>query len=297
MATVREWIDGARPRTLGAAIGPVAAGTGVAATEGGVVVSRALLALGVALALQVGANYANDYSDGVRGTDIERVGPVRLVGQGLAPAPVVRTAAFASFGIAAVLGLALVAISGTWWLLLVGAVAIAAAWWYTGGKRPYGYRGLGEVSVFVFFGIVPVIGTAYVQTLTWSPTALIAAIGVGAIACAVLVANNLRDIPTDSAHDKITLAVRLGAKRTRVLYLLLIALPYVVVVILATGWGSGLGGAWWALISLPLAVRAGFVVIEGATGRDLIPVLALTGALSAVYGILLGLGLAVSTGG
>lgn len=296
MATIREWIAGARPRTLTAAIAPVAAGTGVAASAQSVDLPRAGLALTVAIALQVGANYANDYSDGIRGTDTARVGPVRLVGQGIAPAAQVRTAAFASFGAGAVAGLVLVALTAQWWLLLVGAASIAAGWWYTGGQRPYGYRGLGELFVFVFFGIVPVMGTAYVQMLTWSSTAFIASLGVGSIACAILVANNLRDIPTDTEHGKLTLAVRLGAARTRLLFIGLLAVPYVVVVALATGWGPQITGAWWTLLSLPLAVRAGFVVIDGVTGRDLIPVLSLTGVLSGVYGVLLGIGLALPTG-
>lgn len=294
MATTAQWVAGARPRTLTAAFAPVAVGTGVAASVGSVDAVRAVLALLVAVALQVGANYSNDYSDGVRGTDASRVGPVRLVGQGLASAERVRTAAFTAFALAAFFGVILVGLSGQWWLLLVGAASIAAGWWYTGGRRPYGYRGLGEVFVFVFFGIVPVVGTAYVQTITWSWTALVASLGVGSIACAILVANNLRDIPTDEAHGKITLAVRLGAPRTRALFIALLVVPYAVVIVLATAWG--LNGAWWTLLSLPLAVRVGFVVLDGVTGRDLVPVLSLTGLLAGIYGLLLGIGLAVSAG-
>ncbi len=294
MATTAQWIAGARPRTLTAAFAPVAVGTGVAASAGAANAVRAILALLVAVALQVGANYANDYSDGVRGTDTTRVGPVRLVGQELASAERVRIAALAAFGLAAVFGLALVALTAQWWLLLVGAASIAAGWWYTGGSRPYGYRGLGEVFVFVFFGVVPVVGTAYVQMTAWSGTALVASLGVGAIACAILVANNLRDIPTDQAHGKITLAVRLGAPRTRALFVGLVVVPYVVVMVLATAYG--LSGAWWALLSLPLAVRVGFVVLDGVTGRDLVPVLSLTGLLGGAYGLLLGIGLGISPG-
>ena len=294
MATTAQWIAGARPRTLTAAFAPVAVGTGVAASAGAANAVRAILALLVAVALQVGANYANDYSDGVRGTDTTRVGPVRLVGQELASAERVRIAALAAFGLAAVFGLALVALTAQWWLLLVGAASIAAGWWYTGGSRPYGYRGLGEVFVFVFFGVVPVVGTAYVQMTAWSGTALVASLGVGAIACAILVANNLRDIPTDQAHGKITLAVRLGAPRTRALFVGLVVVPYVVVMVLATAYG--LIGAWWALLSLPLAVRVGFVVLDGVTGRDLVPVLSLTGLLGGAYGLLLGIGLGISPG-
>ena len=294
MATPAQWFAGARPRTLTAAVAPVVVGTGVAASAGSADALRAVLALLVAVALQFGANYANDYSDGIRGTDVARVGPVRLVGQGLAAPDRVRVAAFASFATAAVLGAVLVALTAQWWLLLVGAASIAAGWWYTGGRRPYGYRGLGEVFVFVFFGIVPVVGTAYVQMIAWSWTAFIASCGVGAIACAILVANNLRDIPTDEAHDKITLAVRLGAPRTRALFIGLLVTPYAVVIALAAF--GGLTGTWWALLSLPLAVRVGFIVVDGATGRDLVPVLSLTGMLSGIYGLLLGIGLGLSPG-
>lgn len=185
MATLGEWVSGARPRTLGAAVAPVSVGTGVAALESSVAPLRALLALAVALLLQIGVNYANDYSDGVRGTDLGRVGPVRLVGQGLAAATQVKAASLIAFGAAAVLGLSLTAMVGSWWLLLVGAASLAAGWLYTGGPRPYGYFGLGEVFVFVFFGVVPVLGTAYVQTLSINATAWWGAVGVGSLACAV----------------------------------------------------------------------------------------------------------------
>ena len=185
MATAGEWIEGTRPRTLPAAIAPVAVGAGLAAYVDSFMLGRALLALVVAVALQIGVNLANDYSDGIKGTDAARVGPVRLVGQELAPAAQVRRAAFASFGVAAVSGLALVLLTSQWWLLLVGAACIAAAWLYTGGPRPYGYSGLGEVFVFVFFGIVPVVGTAYVQTLGITATDVVASIGIGLLSCAI----------------------------------------------------------------------------------------------------------------
>ena len=194
VATAAQWVEGARPRTLPAAIAPVAVGAGLAANVDSFVALRVLLALIVSIALQIGVNYANDYSDGIKGTDKARVGPIRLVGQELAPASHVRLAAFAAFGVAAVSGLILVAITAQWWLLLVGLASIAAAWLYTGGPRPYGYAGLGEVFVFVFFGLVPVIGTAYVQTLTITAVDVVASIGVGLLACAILVTNNLRDI-------------------------------------------------------------------------------------------------------
>ncbi len=290
MATLTDWIEGARPRTLPAAFTPVAVGTGIAIGANAVQWPRAALALLVALALQVGVNYANDYSDGIRGTDRERVGPVRLVGQGLARPARVRAAAFASFLIAAVAGIVLVALVGQWWLLAVGAASILAAWLYTGGPKPYGYAGLGEVFVFIFFGIVPVIATAYVQTLTVTPTAVIASIGVGALACAVLVTNNLRDIPTDETSGKRTLAVRLGDRRTRRVYAALVLLAFLAVIVL------GVVDRWTAviaLLALPLAIRPVSHVLRDASGLDLVPVLKATGLLVLGYGVLLAVGLAI----
>jgi 1,4-dihydroxy-2-naphthoate octaprenyltransferase len=290
MATAAQWVEGARPRTLPAAVAPVAAGTGAAAAAGAAVWPRVLLALAVALALQVGVNYANDYSDGIRGTDDDRVGPFRLTGSGAAAARSVKLAAFAAFGVAAVAGLVLVVVSGSWWLLAAGALAIAAAWYYTGGEHPYGYAGLGEVFVFVFFGLVAVLGTAYTQsgTLTW--TAWAAAVGVGCLACALLVANNLRDIPTDAAVGKRTLAVRLGDRRTRVLYVGLLALALALAVAVAPAHP-------WALLSLAsaaLLAPAGLRVLRGERGLALIGVLQQTGRGELVYGVLLGLGLALT---
>ncbi|MCU0266007.1 MAG: 1,4-dihydroxy-2-naphthoate polyprenyltransferase, partial [Actinomycetia bacterium] len=231
MTTVAQWVHGARPRTLPAAVAPVAVGTGAAAAGGGAVWWKALLALTVALALQVGANYANDYSDGIRGTDAERVGPIRLVGTGTATPAAVRAAAVVAFAVAAAAGLVLAATSG-WWLVLVGAAAIVAAWLYTGGPRPYGYAGLGEAFVFVFFGLVAVVGTTYVQIGRITALAVAAAVPMGLLACAVLVVNNLRDIPTDDAAGKRTLAVRLGDAATRRLFVLLVLVPFAVPVLL-----------------------------------------------------------------
>jgi 1,4-dihydroxy-2-naphthoate polyprenyltransferase len=291
MTTVAQWVAGARPRTLPAAVAPVLAGTGAAAAVGSALWSRALLALVVALALQVGVNYANDYSDGVRGTDEARVGPVRLVGSALAAPERVRTAAFLSFAVAAVAGLVLVVLAEAWVLLGVGALAIAAAWFYTGGRHPYGYRALGEVSVFVFFGLVAVIGTTYVQVGRVTPGSVITGVAIGSLACAILVANNLRDIPTDAASGKRTLAVTLGQRRTRLLYVALMVLPYVLALVLSVA-----GRPWSALavLSAPVAARAARPVVGGATGPDLVPVLRDTGLAELCYAALLAVGLALS---
>jgi 1,4-dihydroxy-2-naphthoate octaprenyltransferase len=289
MTTAREWLAGARPRTFPASIAPVLVGTGAAEADEGALLGRAVLALVVSLALQVGVNYANDYSDGIRGTDEVRVGPVRLVGQRLASPGAVKAAALAAFGVAAVAGLWL-ALLTTLWLVAVGAAAIVAAWGYTGTAKPYGYRGLGEVSVFVFFGLVAVVGTAYVQTeeITWPAVA--GGVACGALACAILVANNLRDIPTDTASGKRTLAVVLGDTRTRVLYPALVGVAFVLAVVLVAV-------TPWTLLALgaaPLAVQPVQLVAKGAVGRDLIAVLAGTGKLQLVYSVLLAVGLALA---
>ncbi len=282
MATSADWVAGSRPRTLPAAVAPVLAGTGVAAYADGWVWWKALLALVVSLALQVAVNFANDYSDGIRGTDDDRVGPRRLVGSGAATPAAVKRAAFLAFGVAGVAGLALAATTA-WWLLAVGLVCVVAAWFYTGGSRPYGYLGLGEVMVFVFFGLVAVIGTTYVQVERWEWTALYAGVGIGALACAILVVNNLRDIPTDRAAGKLTLAVRLGAHRTRSLYLLLVlaAAGAVVAVAVTTTW-CVIAGLAFLVVALP-AVRT---VLGGATGPGLIPVLQQTGLAELVWAAL-----------
>jgi len=249
-------------------------------------VGRSLLALVVAVALQIGVNFANDYSDGIKGTDRARVGPVRLVGQGLAAPGHVKAAALGSFAVAAASGLVLIVLTGQWWLLIVGAASIAAAWLYTGGPRPYGYAGLGEVFVFVFFGLVPVIGTAYVQTLTITSLDVVASIGVGLLACAILVSNNVRDIVGDTAAGKITLAVRLGDRRTRVLYaaIVIVALAMPVIVAAMSSWLVLLTCA-----SALLAIAPVRVVLGGALGPALIPALKQTGLLLLVYGLILGL--------
>jgi 1,4-dihydroxy-2-naphthoate polyprenyltransferase len=272
--TVTQWLAGARPRTLPAACSPVIAGTGLAVFAADASWLAALLALIVSLALQVGVNYANDYSDGIRGTDVDRVGPLRLVGSGLASPPLVKRAAFVSFGIAALAGLGLVIMTQHWWLLAVGAACVLAAWYYTGGKRPYGYAGLGEVSVFIFFGLVAVCGTVYVQAGRVWITTVLTGVWVGALACAILVANNLRDIRGDTQVGKRTLATRLGDARTRSLYLILLSLSALLIIIVA------LLTSWWALLGLGgfvLIIPAVRTVVSGGTGAALIVVLKATG--------------------
>ena len=297
MTSPAHWLAGARPRTLPAAVAPVMVGTAVAMWDGGALWGRALLALVVALALQVGVNYANDYSDGIRGTDADRVGPIRLVGQGLAQPGAVKRAALLSFGVAAAAGLMLVALSGLWWLLLVGLAAIAAAWTYTGGPRPYGYAGLGEVFVFVFFGLVAVCGTAVVQVGSISGLAWLGGVGVGALSCAILVTNNLRDIPGDTIAGKRTLAVRIGDPATRRLYAALVGVALSVPALVGVaGWIEP--DTWPAagalgLGALVLAVAPLRAVRGGAAGRALVPVLVATGRLLLGYGVLLSAGIAI----
>ena len=288
MATLNEWISAARPRTLPAAVAPVLVGTGAAEELGSFRPGHALLCLVVSLALQVAVNFANDYSDGIRGTDEVRVGPVRLVGQRLAEPRSVKIAAFACFFFAGLMGLALVGLSQLWVMIPIGAAAIVAAWYYTGGSRPYGYLGLGELFVFVFFGLVATLGTMATMT---PPTAAgwWGAIGVGALASAILVANNLRDIPTDREHGKLTLAVRMGESGTRAFYVALVAVAFVM-----TGLASLTSP--WALLSLlaaPLVVRPMQAVVGRATGPGLIPALAGTGQFQLAWSLLLAVGLAL----
>jgi 1,4-dihydroxy-2-naphthoate octaprenyltransferase len=289
MATPAQWVAGARPRTLPAALAPVLVGTGAAAALDGFCLGPALLALIVALALQVAVNYANDYSDGKRGTDADRVGPMRLVGSGAATARQVLVAAALSFLVAAVAGLALAALS-SWWLIAVGAVCIAAAWTYTGGPIPYGYRALGEVFVFVFFGLVAVVGTTYVQTHTLPGLAFAVAVPVGLLIVAILVVNNLRDIEGDALAGKRTLAVLLGDRPTRVLFAGLFVVAFAVVVVV------GVSRPWVlvTLLAFPLAAKPARTVLSGGRGPALIGALAGTGVLTLATGLLLGVGLALS---
>ena len=289
--TPTQWLAGARPRTLPAACSPVIAGTGLAVFERGFWWVAAVLALVVSLALQVGVNYANDYSDGIRGADTERVGPLRLVGSGLASPPLVKRAAFVSFGIAGLAGLALVILTQQWWLLVVGVACVLAAWYYTGGKRPYGYAGLGEVFVFIFFGLVAVCGTTYVQVGRISLATLLTGVWVGALACAILVTNNLRDIRGDAQVGKRTLATRLGDAGTRVLYVILIALSALLIIVAA------LVTSWWALLGLAgllVIIPAVRVVLSGGTGPALIGVLKATGLAELVTAVGFAAGLALA---
>jgi 1,4-dihydroxy-2-naphthoate polyprenyltransferase len=288
VATGSEWLAGARPRTLPAAIVPVLAGSAVAAGYGRFSAWRAVLALFVALALQVGVNYANDYSDGVRGTDEHRTGPVRLVAGGLAPPRQVLAAAAGCLAAACVVGLVLAAVT-SWWLLVPGAAAVAAAWFYTGGRRPYGYRGFGELSVFAFFGVLAVTGTAYVQMRSFSWLALAAAVPVGLLACALLVVNNLRDIGTDATAGKRTLAVMLGEQRSRLLYGACALLPFCVAIAIAPARPLAL----LTLAAVPLALAPVRLVASGASGRVLITALGQTGRVQLAFGALLAIGLAV----
>jgi len=288
-ASVKQWVAGARPRTLPAAIVPVLIGTAVAVHDGDALWGRAALALLVSLALQVGVNYANDYSDGIRGTDEVRVGPLRLVATGTKTPAAVKRAAFLCFGVAMTAG-AVLALLASPWMVLVGGLSVLAAWYYTGGKRPYGYSGFGELAVFVFFGLVAVMGTVYVQLehLTW--LSLTAAVPAGMLAVALLLVNNLRDRPRDAEVGKKTLSVRIGDTKTRQLYLGCAALPFVIAFAVAFGNPLVLITAG-ALVALVPPVK---MIVAGANGRDLITVLQNTGRLQLVFGLLFSIGLALS---
>ena len=310
-----SWAEVVRLRTLPAAVAPVILGGGAALALETFSAPRTVLAAGVALALQIGCNLANDYSDGVRGTDDERTGPPRLTASGAVPPRVVKLAAFGCFGIGGLLGLALLALSGQWWMLLLGAAAIAAAWFYTGGSRPYGYAGLGEAFVFVFFGLMATTGTLYVQGGSVPGWAWLAACGIGLIACSLLMVNNLRDIGTDPLHGKRTLAVRLGERGARAAFCAMLAVPIPLGVIAlwwarsaheAQGGVGASGGAATAVVGyliylvyllflMPLAVRAVRPVLRGATGRALIPSLRDAGLYELVYGIATAVALVVVT--
>jgi 1,4-dihydroxy-2-naphthoate octaprenyltransferase len=281
------WIAGARPRTLPAAIAPVLVATALAGSNSKVI--PALLALSVSLALQVGVNYANDYSDGIRGTDNERVGPLRITASGLASPQAVRNAAFISFGIAAIAGLILAAMT-SWWLIAVGALAIAAAWGYTGGKNPYGYLGLGEIFVFIFFGLVATMGSYYVQVEDLTLNSFLIAVPMGSLSCSILAVNNIRDRALDAIAGKKTLAVRVGDKSARYGFLFLLVLAFLTPLAL---------GSWWIFLTFLAAPFAAVVargVLGGANGSDLIPLLGKTGQLQLQYSLLLAIALELSHG-
>ncbi|MGD9606645.1 MAG: 1,4-dihydroxy-2-naphthoate polyprenyltransferase [Leucobacter sp.] len=296
--TWRDWVGGARLRTLPLAVAPVAVGAGLADLAQSFSWLLTLLALGVAVFLQIGVNYANDYSDGIRGTDAHRAagtgqsahraGPARLTGSGLVNPRRVLATALVFFALAAVCGLAAVIVSGRWWFLAIGAVAILAAWFYTGGKRPYGYAGLGEVAVFVFFGLVATVGTVWLQTDLQMQEPWIAGAGVGLLAVAVLVANNTRDIETDRIAGKRTLSVRIGDRASRILYVVLALLPFAVPAIYIAVY-PGMLLVWFALV---LVVPACVIMLWGRTPRELVIVLGLTSFGALAYGVLLGVAFA-----
>lgn len=286
-----DWIAGARPFTLSMSVAPVLIGTGaaIATSEAGELHwVRALLCLVVAIALQIGVNFANDYSDGIRGTDANRVGPARLVGGGRVRPKTVLIVALVFFGIAAIAGLALVVLSAQWWLLAVGALAIAAAWYYTGGKKPYGYMGLGELFVFIFFGLVATLGTAYVQVGTFPQEAWIGGVGVGFIAVATLIVNNLRDIDQDRLAGKRTLSTMIGKRASQWAYSLLMIFAIVLGLWLALFYS----GAYLVLITLLVVFPVILIVFTAKTAKELILVLKLTGIAQLIYGITLFFGLA-----
>ncbi|MET1051697.1 MAG: 1,4-dihydroxy-2-naphthoate polyprenyltransferase [Mycetocola sp.] len=282
-ATFRDWVAGARVFTLSMSVSPVLVGTGaatVANDPGEFHWVRALLCLIVAVSLQIAVNYANDYSDGIRGTDRHRVGPFRLVGSGKARPRTVLIVACVFFGIAAVAGLALTIITGLWWLIAVGAVAIVAAWFYTGGRRPYGYNALGELFVFVFFGLVATLGTAYVQSFTLNQEAWLGAVGVGLIAVATLIVNNIRDIAQDTEAGKRTLTVLLGQTASRVLYIVCLMVPFGIAVWLAVFYPI----AWFALFGLLAAIPAAIIVATAHTAREFVLALKITGLVQLLFG-------------
>jgi 1,4-dihydroxy-2-naphthoate octaprenyltransferase len=286
-ATVGDWIGGARLRTLPLAVAPVLLGTGaavVASSNGAFHWVRALLALAVAVCLQVGVNYANDYSDGIRGTDAYRVGPSRLTGSGRARPRHVLVVALVFFALAAVAGLVLVIVTQLWWLLLVGAAAIVAAWFYTGGKRPYGYLGLGEVFVFVFFGLVATTGTTLVQVRWVNTESWLSGVAIGLMACAVLMVNNLRDIEPDKAAGKRTLAVRIGDRASRVVFCVFLLLPFVIAGLFAVLYPAAL----LTLFVLLLAIPACLITVTATTSRELVLALKLASFAALAFGLLLG---------
>lgn len=281
---MNKWILGARPRTLAAAVAPVL--VALALVESDIDWFRALLALKVAVWLQIGVNFANDYSDGVRGTDSDRVGPVRLVASGMATAKSVKYAAFISFAIASIAGTWLAILTSPV-LILVGVISIAAAWGYTGGKNPYGYRGLGELSVFLFFGVIATMGTYYAQTEAITFLSFIVSIPMGALSCAILAVNNLRDRPKDQLAGKLTVAVRIGDRKARLMYVGLLMLAHIAAI------STLIPSTLITLLALPMSYSISRQVLSGISGKDLIPVLGKTGKLQMIFAILFATGLGI----
>ena len=279
---MNKWILGARPRTLPAAIAPVVVASALVGTDFNWF--RAALALKVAVWLQIGVNFANDYSDGIKGTDEDRVGPIRLVGSGLATAKSVKTAAFISFGIASIAGTWLAFLTSPL-LILIGVLSIAAAWGYTGGKNPYGYRGLGELSVFLFFGVIATMGTYYAQTEEITLLSFFVSIPMGALSCAILAINNLRDRPKDELVGKLTVAVRIGDRKARVMYVALLALAHIAAI------ATLIPTTLLTLLALPITLSISRQVLSGVSGKELIPVLGKTAKLQMIFSILLAVGL------
>ena len=300
MTSLNIWFQGARPKTLGAAVAPVLVGSSIAYYEKSFSLIISLLALVVSVSIQIAVNYANDYSDGIKGTDDQRVGPVRLVGQKLASPQAVKTAAILFFLVAALSGLFITILSKQWWFLLLGLSAFIAAWTYTGGPKPYGYAGLGEVFVFIYFGLVAVIGTTYAQTLYIKPYFFLYAISIGLFASAILVANNLRDREKDKQNNKNTLAVKLGDQKTRNLYVLFMVLPFILIVSLfifnSINPGTRIGATIQIqLLALVFAWRSIKPVINKVAGKELIPVLVNTGKTELLWALLVSLALVLET--
>ncbi len=291
MATAAQWVEGARPRTLPMAVAPIIIGCAAAYDLGAFKPLNALLAALVAVLLQIGVNYANDYSDGIRGTDSDRVGPLRLTGSGAAKPWQVKWAAFACFALAMVAGVALIVLSQTWFLLLVGVGCVAAAWGYTGGRNPYGYMGLGDIFVFVFFGLVATLGTTYTQAGQVSGAAWIGAVSTGIIAMALLMANNVRDIPTDREAGKLTLAVRLGDTAARISYVMMLAVALLLPVFLVYDY------PWVLLVLLliPLCLMPSWLMLNGKKRRSLIPVLKQTSIINLGFSVLFAAGVVLSS--
>jgi 1,4-dihydroxy-2-naphthoate octaprenyltransferase len=286
---LRLWIEGARLRTLPLAIAPVAIGAGAADAMQRFDLLLSALALGVALFLQIGVNFANDYSDGIRGTDDKRVGPLRLTGSKSVKPESVKTAAMFFFILAAASGFEIVVTTGQWWLIAVGLLSIIAAWFYTGGKNPYGYAGFGEIAVFVFFGLVATIGTAYIQIGFVDLNSVLGGIAAGSFAAAVLMVNNIRDLETDKVSSKKTLAVRMGAKWAKRLFIFMIWFPFVVLVYFSLLYPISL----LAFAAIFLVAPATLIVLTAKSAKELVLVLKLTSFASLTYALLLTLGLVV----